>query len=199
MFCSASFCRLLLILSLSAALPAQAQVARQFSSATYTGLGGSRVSTDYDNLKDAINLDAIGGFRVVPDQKWGSLAAELNISASVSAGKNEGVPGSVGGGVIGGGGSAADCGKCTNDPDDFGLVAFSLLGVYHTPGRLYGIAQGGYSLLVTSIDEIEESGRGSFGYGAGIGFRFGQETAAIELVYQKLSEDLQTIGIRLVY
>lgn len=194
---SALFRPLILALSLFAALPAQAQVARQFSSATYTGLGGSRVSTDYDNLKDAINLDAIGGFRIVPDQKWGSLAAELNISASVSAGKNEGVP-STTGGVIGGGGSA-DCGKCTNDPDDFGLVAFSILGVYHTPGRLYGIAQGGYSLLMTSIDEIEEHGRGSLGYGAGIGFRFGQETAAIELVYQKLSEDLQTIGIRLVY
>lgn len=190
---------LVLVLPLFAALPAQAQVARQFSSATYTGLGGSRVSTNYDNLKDAINLDAIGGFRVVPDQKWGSLAAELNISASVSAGKNEGVPSTVGGGVIGGGQTAEECGKCTNDPDDFGLVAFSLLGVYHTPGRLYGIVQGGYSLLVTSIEEIEENGRGSLGYGAGIGFRFGQETAAIELVYQKLSEDLQTIGIRLVY
>jgi len=189
---------LALTLLLLSALPAQAQVARQFSSATYTGLGGSRVSTDFDNLKDAINLDAIGGFRIVPAQAWGTLSAELNISISVSPGENEGVPGSVGGGVFGGGG-AADCGQCTSDPDDFASQTFSFLGIYRTPGRFYGIGEGGYTLSLTSIDEIEERGRGGFTYGGGIGFRFGQETAAIELVYQKLSEDLQTIGLRLIY
>jgi hypothetical protein len=186
----------LLLLPLLAALPAQAQVARHFSSATYTGLGGSQVSTDYDNLKEAINLDAIGGFRIVPAQKWGSLSAELNISISVSPGKNEGVPSSTGG-VIGGG--AADCGKCTSDPDDFASQNFSLLATYRTPGRFYGLGQAGYSLSLTSIDEIEEHGRGGFSYGGGIGFRFGQETAAVEVLYQQVSEDLQTIGIRLIY
>ena len=187
----------LLALPLLAALPAQAQVARQFSSATYTGLGGSQVSTDYHNLKDAINLDAIGGFRIVPAQKWGSLSAELNISISVSPGKNEGVPSGTGG-VIGGGGTA-DCGKCTSDPDDFASQNFSLLATYRTPGRFYGLGQAGYSLSLTSIDEIEEHGRGGFSYGGGIGFRFGQETAAVEVLYQQVSEALQTIGIRLIY
>ena len=199
MFRPSSLRPLFLALPLLAALPAQAQVARQFSSATYTGLGGSQVSTDYDNLKNAINLDAIGGFRIVPAQNWGSLSAELNISISVSPGRNEGVPSGTGGGVIGGGTTAADCGKCTSDPDEFANQSFSFLGVYHTPGRFYGIAEAGYTLSLTSIDEIEEQGRGGFTYGGGLGFRFGQETAAIELVYQRLSEELQTIGIRLVY
>lgn len=185
--------------ALLATLPAHAQVARQFTSATYTGLGGSRVSTDYDNLKAAINLDAIGGFRVVPAQRWGSLAAELNISVSVSPGENEGVPGTVGGGVIGGGGSAEDCGRCTQDPDDFANQSFSFLGAYRTPGRFYGLGLAGYALSLTSIDEIEDSGRGAFTYGGGLGFRFGPETAAVELLYQRLSEDLHTIGVRLIY
>ena len=54
--------RILALLTMAAlAAPAQAQLARSFSSATYTGVGASRVSSDFDNLGNAFNLDAIGG------------------------------------------------------------------------------------------------------------------------------------------
>ena len=183
-------------LLLGAALPAQAQIARQFSSATYTGLGGSRVSTDYDNLKDSINLDAIGGFRIVPDQKWGELSAELNLSATVAPGKNDGT-GSGGGPIIGGGGTCT--GNCSQADGDFANQTISLTGVYRTPGRLYGIGVAGYGFSFTTVPEIEDGSRGSFNFGGGIGFRFGKETAAVELLYWQVRDELTSIGIRLIY
>ena len=182
-------------LLLTAALPAQAQIARQFSSATYTGLGGSRIGTDFDNLKDSINLDVVGGFRIAPDQKWGELSAELNLSGTVGPGKNDGTGG--GGGIIGGGGTCS--GRCSEATEDFVNQTISLTGVYRTPGRLYGIGVAGYGFSFTNVPEIEEGGRGSFNFGGGVGFRFGRETAAIELLYQQVSDELTSIGIRLIY
>lgn len=181
-------------LALSPAL-AQAQLARSFSSATYTGVGGSRVSSDFDNLGKAYNLDAIGGYHLTPALGWGRLSAELNFGVTVSPGKNDG-SGGGGGGLIGGGGST---GNNTTSGDDLQTLLFSLQGVYRTPGRLYGVASIGYGLTSTSIQEIEDNGRSSFNFGGGVGFRFGEETAAVEILYTQVSEDLQTIGFRLIY
>lgn len=192
---SAAVRSLLLLSCLIAVGPARAQVARQFSSATYTGMGGAQASADFDNLDEAINLDAVGGFRITPDLAWGSLSAELNLAVTVSPGKNQGQPSGTGG-VLGGGTS---CTPCTADADDLAMQNLGLYLVYRTPGRYYALALAGYGLVNTSIDEISERGRSALGYGAGLGFRFGQETAAIELLYQQVSEDLQTIGLRLVY
>jgi len=180
-------------LALAPAL-AQAQLARSFSSATYTGVGGSRVSSDFDNLGDAYNLDAIGGYNLTPAQSWGRLSAELNFGITVSPGKNDGSGG--GGGIIGGGGGT---GNNTAGGDDLQTLLFSLQGVYRTPGRLYGVASLGYGLTSTSIQEIEDNGRSSLNFGGGVGFRFGEETAAVEILYTQVSEDLQTIGFRLIY
>lgn len=180
-------------LALAPAL-AQAQLARSFSSATYTGVGGSRVSSDFDNLGEAYNLDAIGGYNLTPAQSWGRLSAELNFGITVSPGKNEG---GSGGGIIGGGGGGT--GNNTAGDDDLQTLLFSLQGVYRTPGRLYGVASAGYGLISTSVQEIEDSGRSSFNFGGGVGFRFGEETAAVEILYTRVSEDLQTIGFRLIY
>lgn len=183
-------------LALAPAL-AEAQLARSFSSATYTGVGGSRVSSDFDNLGDAYNLDAIGGYNLTPAQSWGRLSAELNFGVTVSPGKNEGA-GGTGGGIIGGGGGGTT-GNNTAGNDDLQTLLFSLQGVYRTPGRLYGVASLGYGLISSSIEEIEENGRSSLNYGGGVGFRFGEETAAVEILYTRVSEDLQTIGFRLIY
>lgn len=194
--------RPLVAMLLSAAcLPAQAQLARQFSSATYTGIGGAQASSDFDNLDPAINLDAVGGFRITPALGWGSLAAELNLSVTVSPGENQGQPSAgVGGGLIGGGGgSDTSCGRCSADPDDLAMQNFSLLGVYRSPGRLYGLGLAGYAISSTSIEEIEEASSGGFSYGGGLGFRFGENTAAVELIYQQISEELHTIAVRLLY
>lgn len=181
------------------AAPAHAQLARSFSSATYTGVGGSRVSADFDNLKDAYNLDAIGGYNITPAQPWGRIAAELNLSVTVSPGKNEGpAQTTTPGGVLGGGGTT-ESGRFTQSDNDLQTFIFNVQGIYRSPGRFYGMATVGYSLLNTSIQEIEDHGRTALSFGGGLGFKFGENTAAVEVLYTRLSEDLQTIGLRFVY
>lgn len=200
--------RLLPTLLLAAlALPAQAQIARSFSSATYTGVGASRVHADFDNLKEAFNLDAIGGYNIVSPRPWGRLAAELNLSATIAPGKNEGPPQTTttpgtGGGVLGGGTgntNTTQSGRFTQSENSLQSYVLSLNGVYRSPGRFYGIGSVGYSLISTSIEEIEDRGRGAASFGAGAGFKFGEETAAVEVLFTRVSTDLQTIGIRFVY
>ena len=195
--------RLFAALALAAlTMPAQAQLARSFSSATYTGVGGSQLKSDFDNLGKAYNLDAIGGYNIVPAQPWGRISAELNLGVTVSPGKNEGpaqtttTPGGV---VGGGGGTTTEEGNFTQSENDLQTFVFSLQSVYRTPGRFYGIGSVGFGLINTSIEEIEERGRTSFSFGGGLGFKFGEETAAMEVLYTRVSEDLQTIGLRFVY
>lgn len=189
---------LALVTLIALAAPAHAQLARSFSSATYTGVGASRLSADFDNLKDAFNLDAIGGYHIVPSQPWGRISAELNLGVTVSPGKNEGQPAGGGGGLIGGGGTTSG-GRNTQSDNELQSFIFTLQGVYRTPGRLYGIGSVGYGLVTTSIEEIDANGRSSVNFGGGVGFKFGEETAAVELLYTKVSQDLQTIGIRFIY
>ena len=187
------------------AAPAQAQLARSFSSATYTGVGGSQLKSDFDNLGKAYNLDAIGGYNIVPAQPWGRISAELNLSVTVSPGKNDGSGGgTVGGGnggLLGGGngGGTSATGNNTATSDDLQTFIFSLQGVYRTPGRVYAIGSVGFGLINTSIPEIEDHGRTGFNFGGGVGFKFGEETAGVEVLYTRVSEDLQTIGLRFVY
>lgn len=197
------FRRLALVLPLAAlALPAQAQLARSFSAATYTGVGASRLSADFDNLDDAIDLDGVGGYYLTPALGWGRLSAELNLAATVSPGENKGPPRTTTtpGGVIGGGGATTtQQGRFTRSDSDLQAFIFSLQGVYRTPGRVYGVGTLGYSLINSSIEEIEAAGRSSLSFGGGIGFRFGENTAAAELLFTRVNEELQTIGLRFVY
>ncbi len=192
------------VILLALAGPSQAQLSRSFSSATYTGVGASRLGADFDNLKDAYNLDAIGGYNIVPSQPWGRISAELNLSVTVAPGKNQGpaqtttTPG--GGGVLGGGGSTTtEQGKFTQSSNDLQTFIFTLQGVYRSPGRFYGIGSVGFGLTNTSIEEIQDNGSTGFSFGGGAGFKFGEETAAVEVLYMRVSEDLQTIGIRFIY
>lgn len=184
------------------ALPAQAQLARSFSSATYTGVGVAQLSTDFDNLDEAINLDAIGGYNLTPALSWGRISAELNLSFTVSPGENSGPPQvtTTPGGVLGGGAATTtEQGNFTQSSNDLQTFLFNLQAVYRTPGRVYGIGSVGYSLINVSIEEIEENGRSAASFGGGVGFRFGENTAAVELLFTRISEDLQTIGLRFVY
>lgn len=195
----------LLLSLLLLAGPAQAQLARSFSSAVYTGVGVSQMSSDFDNLGKAINLDAIAGYWLTPELPWGRLGAELNLAATVSPGKNAGAaqPSTItsGGGLLGGGSTTTTPanGRNTTDGDDLAAYALVFQAAYRTPGRLYGVGTLGYALTSTSIQEIEDKGRGGLAFSAGLGFRFGAETAAIEAVYSRWNSDLHTIGIRLSY
>ena len=190
------FRRSLLALALVAvAAPSQAQLARSFSSATYTGVGVGQLKSDFDNLGKAINLDAIGGYNITPELPWGRITAELNLGVTVGPGKNKGQP--AGGGVFGGGSTAS--GKNTSSNEDLQSFILTLQGAYRSPGRLYGIGAVGYSLTNTNIQEITDNGRSGVSFGGGAGFKFGPNTAAVELLFTKVSKDLQTLGIRFVY
>lgn len=194
---------LLAVVTLTAlAAPAHAQLARSFSSATYTGVGGSQVKADFDNLGKAYNLDAIGGYHITPALPWGRISAELNLGVTVSPGKNSGGSGGLtggGGGLLGGGGGSAASGNTTAGDDDLQTFVLSIQAIYRTPGRLYGMGTVGYGLTNTSIQEIEDHGRTSASFGGGVGFKFGENTAAVELLFTRVSEDLQTLGIRFIY
>lgn len=186
------------------ALPAaQADVGERYSSAIYGGIGAARIGSDFDNLGEAINLSAVGGYHLTPALDWGRLSVEFNADVSVSPGKNSGVPAGTstgGGGLLGGGGSSTPAsGKFTQDSDDLAMQTFSLLGVYRSPGRFYGIAQAGYSLINSSIDEITAHGRGAASFGAGAGFRFDADSAGIEVLYTRVSEDLSGFALRITY
>ena len=181
------------------ALPAQAQVARSFSSSTYTGVGVSQLDSGFDNLGKAVDLDAIAGFQITPALNWGRISAELNIGITVSPGKNKGASAVGGGGGVLGGGSSTSSGNNTASSNDLQAQNFGLYGVYRCPGRLYGMGLAGYTLTNTNIQEIQDRGRSSVSFGGGAGFRFGEETAAVEVLYQYLSKDLSTIGVRILY
>lgn len=195
--------RFLAVLALTAAaLPAHAQLARSFSSATYTGVGAAQLSADFKNLKDGYNLDAVGGYHITPALPWGRVSAELNFGVTVSPGENTGPAQSTttpGGALGGGGATTTEPGRFTQSNNDLQALIFSLQGVYRTPGRFYGVGTFGYSLTNTSIEEIEDKGRSGVSFGGGAGFRFGENTAAVELLYNRVSTELQTIGIRFVY
>jgi hypothetical protein len=186
------------------ALPAHADLARSFSSATYTGVGVSQLDSDFQNLGKGYNLDAIGGYWITPELGWGRVAAELNLSVTVAPGKNAGQPqsdNSSPGGLFGGGTSTTttSSGKTTSSSNDLSVYALALQAVYHTPGRIYGIGTVGFGLTNTSIQEIQDKGSTHVLFGGGVGFRFGANTAAVEVLYTKINQDLQTIGLRLSY
>lgn len=166
---------------------------------TYSGIGLSRLSTGFENVKDAVSLDAAMGFRI-PDVQW--FGVELNLSATV-------IPGQVKQTSSTGGGE--DCPfdplpiGCTDQPgstssseEDFQALSFGVFGVVRTPGKLYGMGKIGYRYMNTNLPELEEDRSGS-AWGAGLGYRYSAAGGFAELQYTKLSDDLELLGFSLGY
>ena len=182
-------------------------------SVTYSGLGVTRVSTDFDNLGEAINLQLILGFRI-PTVPW--FGVELDFQSSVIPGENEGVPASpilggggggtpciggipdlppgctVGGG--GGGGGGAPSGNFTNDPDEFGMNAAGLSAVLRSTGRFYAMGRYGYRYVQTSIEELNEKRSGT-AWGLGVGYRWSKSLSGVELGYHQLTSEMDYLGL----
>lgn len=164
----------------------------------YSGFGISRVSSDFDNLEDAVNLDVILGFRI-PTVPW--VGIEIDLGQTVIPGENSG---GGGGGLTGG--SNTNCGgllqpPCpeaaapnTSDPDEFQMQALGASLVLKSTGKFYALGRFGYRYVATSIDELNVNRSGT-GFGVGAGYRWGKGLSGVQIQYQQLSDDIDAIGI----
>jgi hypothetical protein len=166
----------------------------------YSGLGITRASSDFQNLGDAVNLDAVLGFRI-PTAPW--IGLEIDIGQTLIPGENMGPPdpGSPGTPDVNCPGPLCVPGtpptppeNGTNDPDEFGMQALGLSLVLKSTGRFYVTGKYGYRYIATSIDELNET-RSSNGLGFGVGYRWGKGLSGVELSYKELAEDVDSIGL----
>ena len=154
----------------------------------YSGVGISRVETDFSNLGEATNLDVVLGFRV-PTLPWFGL--EVDIGQTLIPGENspEVSQSQNCGGLL-----EPPCPGATGDPDELQMQALGLSAAFKTRGRFYLTARYGYRYLATSIDELNEN-RSSNGFGFGLGYRWGRGLSGVELAYKELGENVESIGL----
>ena len=163
---------------------------------TYSGIGLSRLSTDFDNVKDAVSLDAALGFRV-PDVQW--FAVELDIGFTLIPGEVERESFDPG----------TECPitdpfctpeepNTTSSQEDFQAFNLGVFAIIRTPGRFYAMGKTGYRYLNTNLPELDDDRSGS-AWGLGLGYRYSAAGGFAELGYTKLSDDLKALGFSLGY
>jgi len=165
----------------------------------YSGFGVERVSTSFDNLGEATNLKGVIGFRI-PTAPWFGL--EIDIGQTIIPGEyREPDPGSLG--------TPTGCGPLLADPcpgtpaedgafdgngEEFAMTALGLSVALKSSGRFYVSGKYGYRYVQTSNDTINEKRSGN-GLGIGVGYRWGKGLSGVELGYQELGEDVDSIGL----
>lgn len=179
-------------------------------SVTFSGGGLSKVSADFKNVKDAVNLDAVIGFRI-PTVQWFSV--ELNISQTVVPGDitaacvprnaTPGTPAGPGGIPPATPGTpAVTCSgtdTSTDNRQDFQAFVFGAFASVRTPGKFYGLGKIGYRTVNSSLDEHQEERSGS-SYGVGVGYRWDPRSQkGAELVYTKHGDLFDGIGFNINY
>lgn len=167
----------------------------------YSGMGVSRVSTDFTNLGEATNLDVVLGFRI-PTVPWVGL--EIDIGQTLIPGEyRDPDPGSPGTPDVNCPGPLcvpgtpprpAENGAFDRDGDEFGMQALGLSLALKSTGRFYVTGKYGYRYIATSNDAINEK-RSSNGLGFGLGYRWGKGLSGVELSYKELGEDVDSIGL----
>lgn len=162
---------------------------------TYSSFRITQARADFDNLDPAFNLGYTFGFRF-PDFEF--VGVEFDISGTIIPGENQGAAGLFDGGGNDGGGGGGDSGQRTRSGDE---LLVNTLGVYlrlETPrqwsSRFFASARVGYSYLDSTIPELVEDGRSQSAWGAGLGYRYGED-GRIELRYTRVAEDLDYLGI----
>lgn len=163
----------------------------------YSGIGLSKVSSGFDNLEDAVNLDVVLGFRI-PTVPW--VGIEIDLGQTVIPGENKRSNSSSGGGSCGGvfdpitGCTPTPGQTTTNDTDEFGMQALGASLVLKSTGKFYALGRLGYRYVATSIDELNVNRSGT-GFGVGAGYRWGKGLSGVQIQYQQLSDDIDAIGI----
>lgn len=177
-------------------------------SVTFSGGGLSKVSANFDNVADAINIDGTIGFRI-PTVNW--FAVELNLSQTVQGTDIKSIPqcatttqtgtNPVTGQPI----FTTTNGDCpgeyttTDQRQQFGVFSFGVFASLRTPGSFYGLAKIGYRTVNSTLDEHQDQGSGS-AYGVGAGYRWSPRSlAGAELVYNKYGDLFSSISLNFNY
>lgn len=168
-------------------------------SVTYSGIGLSKLSADFDNVKDAINLNVVIGFRIPTVNIFG---IELELSSTVIPGQVDSQSCSTTGGggglpVIGGGGEGEE--TCTQSQNDFGTNGAGVYAVLRSPGKFYVMGKAGYRYVTTSLSELDEERSGN-AYAGGLGYRWNlRKNNGFEFYYNKYAERLDFLGFSVSY
>jgi len=169
----------------------------------YSGLGVDRVSTDFDNLGEATNLQAVLGFRI-PTVPWAGV--EIDLGQTIIPGDYRdpagAAPDCTGTDIFGNptppgcveGGRAAEDGAYDPEGDEFAMQALGLSLALKSTGRFYVMGRYGFRYLATSNEALNED-RSSEGFGAGVGYRWGRGLSGVELSYKELAENVESIGL----
>ena len=177
-------------------------------SVTFSGGGLSKVSSNFDNVADAINIDGTIGFRI-PTVNWFSV--ELNLSQTVQGTDIKSIPQcstttQTGTNPVTGQPifttTNGDCpGKytTTDQRQQFGVFSFGVFASLRTPGSFYGLAKIGYRTVNSSLEEHQDQGSGS-AYGVGAGYRWSSRSlAGAEVVYNKYGDLFSSISLNFNY
>ncbi|MGH6961098.1 MAG: hypothetical protein ACREE7_11485 [Dongiaceae bacterium] len=160
----------------------------------YSGFGIDRVTTDFDNLGDAINLQAVMGFRI-PTVPW--FGVEIDIGQTIIPGtyrdpRPAGPPCTPV--ATPGCGVPAENGAADAGGDEFGMQALGLSLAFKSSGRFYVTGRYGVRYIATSNDAVNENRSGN-GLGLGVGYRWGRGQSGVELAYKQLAEDVESVGL----
>lgn len=162
---------------------------------TYSNIGLQRVTTDFDNVDDAVNLDiTMIGFRV-PTVPW--FGIELNLGFTMIPGEvTEAQPA-----------PQANCGGLLQPPcqtnttesvDDFGVTTVGAFGVLRSQGKFFVMGKYGYRYLNTNLPELQENKSGN-AWGTAVGYRWNKKGSFAEFGYTKYSEEIDALGFLLSY
>lgn len=169
-------------------------------STTYSNIGLQKVSADFDNVDDAINLDiTLLGIRV-PTVPW--FGVELNLGFTVAPGQvTEVTPGSQG--------TPTGCGPLGLDPcpgtgsstrssGDFTSTTIGVFAVARSPGKFFVGGKYGYRYINTSLEALVDERSGN-AWGASVGYRWNRKGSFVELGYTDWTEDLNSVGLLISY
>lgn len=166
----------------------------------YSGLGFERVSTEFDNLGEATNLQAVLGFRI-PTVPWVGL--EIDLGQTIIPGDyRDPRPAQPAGPSCspiptpGCGTPAQPAEKGAFDPegDEFAMQALGLSLALKSTGRFYVMGRYGYRYVATSNEALNEKRSGN-GVGFGVGYRWGRGLSGVELSYKELADDIDSVGL----
>lgn len=169
-------------------------------STTYSSIGLQKVSADFENVEDAINLDiTLIGFRI-PTVSW--FGVELNLGFTMIPGeiKTTSSSGGGGGGVLCGLPGQPPCpeGTVSASEGDFTATTLGAFAVVRSPGKFFGMGKLGYRYVNSNIDQLNQERSGS-GWGAGVGYRWNKKGSYAELGYTKYNDLLDGIGFSISY
>lgn len=171
-------------------------VAQSGQSVIYSGIGFARIDTPFDNLRTAVNLNAILGVRVPGVD---IVSAELEISTTIIPGDNRGAPSPSAVPPLLAEGDQTQ-GRNTRSGSDLQMNNVGLYLVARSPGRFYAMGRVGYGFANTNIPEIQDGNNRDVALGGGVGFRWDERNlAGLEAYFTRFNDDIDYAGIQISY